>query len=482
MARSCRSGPAPRCRPQGWGSDTDGRAGSVTAGDDGDPPGAGLPADAPEWLTWSSLLAALAAGLTVAAAYRRGAFYPGDALPVAVASLVLIGARLVAGADRRAVLTAVSVGALAGWWMATALIHHRPGAFLPMGAGMLGFLATFLSFRGLDHRYRRSAAVGLALLGAVGAAVGLVAVALRIYPQSIPDQGLWRAATTLTYSNAAGCMFAISILVAFGLDLTPRPPRAMVCLLAAALVASESRGAVLAFLVVLPIVPLVSLKAAVRPVLLGTVAGLLEVATSRGMAHQPLVLALVVVLVAVAAALPPRSTPLRLDGWRVAAIAVAVAAAGTIVGITLHAQIALRLQPGSSLVRTREWTAALDQWRTSPVTGVGPDVLLHLQGLGHAVDHFAHDEYLQVLAGAGLVGLLFLAASGLSVVNAIRRVDVATSCAAAAVAAFAVASGLDFDWHLPALALMAGWAAGLGGEGRRAEAAAGRGAVVAAQR
>jgi O-antigen ligase len=441
----------------------------VTAGDDGDPPGAGLLADASEWLTWSSLLAALAAGLTVAAAFRRGAFYPGDALAVAVASLVLIGARLAAGADRRAVLAAVSVGALAGWWMATALIHHRPGAFLPVGAGMLGFLATFLTFRGLDHRYRQSAAFGLALLGAVGAAVGLVAVAFRIYPQAIPDQGLWRAATTLTYSNAAGCMFAISILVAFGLDLTTRLPRAMVCLLAAALVASESRGAVLAFLVVLPIVPLVNLKAAVRPVLLGTVAGLLEVATSRGMVPQPLVLAFVVVLVAVAAAVPPRSVPLRLDAWRVAAVVVVVIAAAAVAGITLHTQIALRLQPSSSLVRTREWTAAVDQWRAAPVTGVGPDVLLHLQGPGDPVDHFAHDEYLQVLAGAGLVGILFLAASGLSVVLAIRRVDVATSCAAAAVAGFAVASGLDFDWHLPALALMAGWAAGLGGEVRRAE-------------
>jgi hypothetical protein len=37
----------------------------------------------------------------------------------------------------------------------------------------------------------------------------------------------------------------------------------------------------------------------------------------------------------------------------------------------------------------------------------------------------------------------------------------AASCGAAALVAFAVSSALDFDWHLPAPCLWAGWATGL---------------------
>jgi hypothetical protein len=54
-----------------------------------------------------------------------------------------------------------------------------------------------------------------------------------------------------------------------------------------------------------------------------------------------------------------------------------------------------------------------------------------------------------------------LVVSGVCVVRAVRREDVATSCAAAALVAFAVVGSLDFDWHLAALGLVGGWVAGL---------------------
>jgi len=43
----------------------------------------------------------------------------------------------------------------------------------------------------------------------------------------------------------------------------------------------------------------------------------------------------------------------------------------------------------------------------------------------------------------------------------LRRQDELASAAVAALVVFGVGGAVDFDWHLPALALCAGWAAGL---------------------
>ena len=66
-----------------------------------------------------------------------------------------------------------------------------------------------------------------------------------------------------------------------------------------------------------------------------------------------------------------------------------------------------------------------------------------------------------MLADGGIVGALLLVLAGVAVGRVVRREDVATSCAAAALVAFAVAGALDFDWHLAALGLLGGWVAGL---------------------
>jgi len=414
------------------------------------------------------IVAVLAAGLTIAATYRQGGFYRPDALAVTIAALVLVVVSLLIGVDRRGLAVAASVGALAAWWLCTAAIHHHPMSFLPLGASIVGFLAVFLAMRGLATENRESAALGLAVLGAATAGAGLVAVALRWYPLAIPDQSLWRAAATLTYSNAAGSLMAIALLVGMGLDLRSRWPRVLICLMAAGLVASESRGAALAGLVALPLIPLGSLKQAVRPVVLGVIAGLLEVATSFGSTLQPVVLGVVVVLVVLAGVVPPRSRPLKIDRRVVVVVAGTSVVALVLAVVALHSEIALRLDPASTRVRGYEWSAALAQWRTSPLIGVGPDALLILRSMGRASGHFAHfahNEYLQVLADAGLVGLSLLGLAGICVGRSVRRIDVGTSCAAAALVAAAVAACFDFDWHLPALALAAGWAAGLAGSG-----------------
>jgi O-antigen ligase len=414
--------------------------------------------------TWAAAIAAIVAGLSVAALYQKGAFFPGEAWVVALGSLVLIAASLAVHVDHEEAIVTAAVAALAAWWLVTAIVHGMRGSFLPEGASMLGFLCAFLAMRNLPDPYRRSAAVGLVAIGSVSAVIGLWAVAFRSYPLAMPAQGLWRAATHLTYSNAAGAMFAICVLVAFGLSPRTRWHRIAVCVLIAALVATESRGALLATLLALPVVPVRQLGRYGWSILMGLIAGTVIVATCHGPAQQLPAFVGVVCVVLLAGALPP-ARRLRLNRRRVIGIALLVVAALALAGIALRNPISLRLQTGSSYDRNLEWSAAVHQWRSSPITGVGPDVLLNLHTSPPSFDRFAHNEYLQMLADAGIVGIALLGLSGLAVARATHRRDVATSCAAAALVAFALAAGLDFDWHLPALALFGGWAAGMAGPG-----------------
>src|ERR1019366_4974181 len=74
---------------------------------------------------------------------------------------------------------------------------------------------------------------------------------------------------------------------------------------------------------------------------------------------------------------------------------------------------------------------------------------------------FAHNEFLQIAAGAGIAGVLLVVLAVGTIASTARRFDTLSSCAAGAVVAFAVAGAFDFDWHLAALGLLGGWVAGL---------------------
>jgi O-antigen ligase len=257
-------------------------------------------------------------------------------------------------------------------------------------------------------------------------------------------------------------MFAMCLLVALGFSGRSWWHRVAICALVAGLVATESRGALLATLLVLPIVPVRQLVRAVWWIVLGLAAGAATVATCKGSATQLPTFVGVVGAIAIAAVLPPARRP-QLNRRRIVGLVLLVVAVLAVAGVALRTPISLRLQTGSSDDRSLEWSAAAHQWRTSPYTGVGPDVILNLHTPTPSFDRFAHNEYLQMLADAGIVGVSLLGLSAVTVARATRRRDVATSCAAAALVAFALAAGLDFDWHLPALALLGGWAAGMAG-------------------
>jgi O-antigen ligase len=106
--------------------------------------------------------------------------------------------------------------------------------------------------------------------------------------------------------------------------------------------------------------------------------------------------------------------------------------------------------------------AALRVAAEHPVTGAGPGQAdLRSRGAdgGTRIFGYAHNEYAQVAAELGLVGLALLAVLLVAFGRMLWRARAAGPAGAgwsgvvAATAAFAVHSGFDFVWHLPAVVL-----------------------------
>ena len=411
--------------------------------------------------------ASLSVGLVVLTALvaveiiRHGAFFPQDAFVVAVVALILIVSWLPSRQDRNACYVTVLLVSLSAWWLCLAMARGNSGSFLPLGASMLGFLAAFLVVRSLDDLQRRNAATFLGTLGTLASATGLIGSALRWYPIAMPAQGLWRLATTLTYSNAAGLLIGMSLVVLIGLDETTLLTRLGISVSTAGLLATQSRGALAAVVIGGVLIPLATLRRASWPVLTGIAAGVVMVGTSSGTEGQPLALAAAIALVCIG--MPrPRLKRLRVAARHTAALFASLGVALIGVGAyALRTPIRRRIELASTSDRLTEWRAAIHQWHTSPFIGVGPDHVLFLNSVPGAFAHFAHNEYLQIGADAGVVGVLLLAGSMWFVVRTIRKDTVLQSSAAGALLAFGLAAVLDFDWHLAVLGLIGGWVAGL---------------------
>jgi O-antigen ligase len=414
----------------------------------------------------AAVLGACVVGLALAATLRQGAFYPLTAELVTVVALGLVVAAAVALRPTGRSLAVVGAsGLVALWWLVRAATIHDLTSFVPLGAGMVCFGCASMIAAGLSRTERVAAAQALVATGALSGGVGLIGVLFRWSPEAIPSQHLWRLATTLTYSNAAGALLALSVVVAFALDADRMPIRLAMYLCTASLLATQSRGAVLGAVIALCFVPATRLRRFAVPLGMGLVGGLVAVAASPGAPSRPLALIGLVVPGAAAAALwrVPRRADISRQGrlMAVAGLVAVVALSAVAAATVLSAPITRRLQLASTQDRNVEWSAAYHQWLSSPWIGTGPDRLLHFKAVDGNIAHFAHNEYLQILAGGGVVGALLLAVLIVCVVRAVRRHDVLASCAVGALVAFACSAGLDFDWHLPALCLWAGLVSGL---------------------
>jgi hypothetical protein len=195
-----------------------------------------------------ALLTALAA-----AAFGRGAFF--STVQWLVVALIVAAFALALSARAFSVADLTSGYFLAGlllalWALVRAAAAGTPGggvSWVLFGAGTAAVLSVS---RRLDAASREILLAGVLAVGVAVAGTGWLGVALHQRPWGLPSQGLWRAASTLTYANATAALLVPLALVALArLTATPRSPYlalAATCLLTGA-GATLSRAGAAAF-------------------------------------------------------------------------------------------------------------------------------------------------------------------------------------------------------------------------------------------
>jgi O-Antigen ligase len=451
------------------------------------------------------LLAALAA-----AAVAQGAYHaPGQVLVAAgmTSAVVVALRRSPVSVDDLRTGPLPALAALAAWALARAALAGDPRSGLGPAALAAGVAAVVLVCRRIGPAQRPALAGAAVSIGVLVALTAWVGVAWHLSPWASPGQGLWRAAATLTYANAtAGLLVPLALVALARCADHPRTPpaQAAAALLLTGLGATLSRGGALALAVGLAVLawrlgPGRLARAAATPALGAAVAlagllpGLLEHAPARPL---PAVAALLGGLfVAVTPAVVPALAPRAAMAASAVALACLLGGAGLAVAAGVLPGTATALPgtptalpgapttlPGSAGVlastrltaasddRAAGTRAALRLVAREPLIGMGPGraPLFFQDRDGRLLMlRYAHNEYLQVLAELGAVGLglLLAALAGVAVMVARGR-DLTGSTALgaavpAALAALAVHSALDFLWHLPVLPLTGALLAGL---------------------
>ncbi len=417
------------------------------------------------------LLAAAAAGLL-----GQGAYYPSAQRPfgVLIAAATLLGlAAWPPTRDDLRLLPVVPALALAAWAVLAGALVGVAGAGAGPALLLVGLVAVLLVCRRLRQEDREVLLAGVIGIGLLVALAGWLGVADRAGSWAFQAQGLWRASSTLTYPNATAAVLAAISLVVLG-RLVGTPGSVPVTLAAtgllAGLAATMSRAGALGLVVGLVVLAgLGGLRASARAAV-GPVAGAL--------------VALTCLLPSVPAASPPRpalalvglgaglvlaALVARLPRWPALALLGCVLAAGTAGllatggGVAGAAQTVAEARANfASPDRTGALHAALRLVAQHPLTGTGPGHAdLRWKGHDHGTQLFAyvHNEYLQVAAELGLVGLVLLAILLVAIARLLWRARATGRPGAtwagvvAAAAAFAVHSGFDFVWHLPAIVL-----------------------------
>jgi hypothetical protein len=434
----------------------------------------------------------LLSGLAVAVLGQGGFYHRAHVatgvLVVLAGSLVVLGVRRKSARAARPVLA--GLGGMAVVAAITGRLDHRAGGVAGYLAALACIAAVVTVTASATVTTRRILADGLLALGVVAAVSGWIGTVFRVQPLAHPDAGLWRAATTVTYANASAALLAMVALVAIGRSAESDGRRREVKLRRAALVAVGSglvltlsragmSGFVAGGLVLGVLLGWRRLFRLAWPALAASalvVGGALPGMPASGPSRPYVALLGLVAGGAVVWLVPGDAVtgPGRIRIGRRAVIALvatggaAVAAVGVVAGLHWNA-FSGRLGV-SSPDRGSVGQAALSMWHSHLVSGVGAGQALFLwstsggQGL---LDHFAHDEYLQLAAEQGVIGLIGLAGLMTGVGLALRRgwMSARSGLMAGAVSAcvcFAIHSGFDFLWHVPAVPMVAAVAVGLG--------------------
>ena len=355
----------------------------------------------------TALVALAAAVLVVSVGGDHGGFFPQTWRWTAVALFSAAGAALLLRAEvrltRRDGLALGALLVLAGW-----MLLSRAWTSVPSLAGLeaeraLVYVAALLAFLLLFETSSTEAV----LVGLLAAVTVLSAWGLGDYASSSRDEPL---VGPLGYANGAGILAAIGVVVAVGLAARTDARRLRLALLAPivvllpALVLSESAGAVLSL-----------------------AAGLAVLAWPY----------------------------LRVLHSRRGAVPAAV---GVLVAAALVAVLSRHN------IRWTYWRLALDDYRGHPFLGSGAGSFgrywaMHAHARRGALD--AHSLYVEALAELGPVGLALVAVFLAAVLAAAWKRTGGTAPVVGAFLAYAVHTGIDWDWELPAVTLVGVALAGL---------------------
>lgn len=332
-----------------------------------------------------------------------------------------------------------------------ASLNNDFNSALPTLGGIALFTLVLVIASSLETRHLNRILTDAALLAAATAWYG---VTFRSAPYGRIAQDLWRGSSSITYSNVAAVVIAVGLIVVADkqrLNSSLINELTIVALLAG-FASTQSRAGALALAIGLILFAITTRLVAwgnlVAPAMAGATAGAAVVATSpvANPARPLLSIAGLVLAVALVTGLhfQPR--------MRWAALAIILLAGGIVLagpGAEARRQISgVRLTLGSE-DRANEWEAAAELFTDNLLLGVGPgNAPLIWEADGQFFEaEFAHNEYLQLAAEQGLLGLAALLATMLTViVLALKR---AQPYVIAAITVLMVHAGFDFLAHVP---------------------------------
>jgi hypothetical protein len=415
------------------------------------------------------LLVAVAAGLLGQGAYYTSVQrYVG--VLVAAATVLVLVAWPPTRSDVR-LRPVAPAAALAAWAVLDAALQGVPAAGVRPALLLLGVVAVLLVCRRLGQEDREVLLIGVTGIGLLVALAGWLGVAGRVGSWAFEAQGIWRASSTLSYPNATAAVLApVALLVLARLVAAPRSLPLVVAAtgLLAGLAATMSRAGALALVVGLLVLaglrgPRATARAAVGPCA-GALLALACLVPSMPVASPPRP---ALALAGLAAGLALAAIVTRLERSSAVALVLGGALAGGLVAglvtgggavrTVAEARINLASPDRGSALHAALWVIA-----EHPLIGAGPghaDLRWEGHDGGTQFFGYAHNEYAQVAAELGLVGLALLAV----LLVAIARLLWSTRATCpvggiwagvvAATGAFGVHSGFDFVWHLPAVLL-----------------------------
>ncbi|HYM57182.1 MAG TPA: O-antigen ligase family protein [Solirubrobacteraceae bacterium] len=447
--------------------------------------------------------AAVLAGPT-ALAFWSGGYFDEPRLWAGLAACALVGLGALVAPLPRAAWTWPAVGALAalaGWVWLSASWAPLPGQAIADAQRVALYAAGLLAAVLLLGAAPRAVEPSLALGAAVVTGYALAARLLPGLVDQTPSRtALGRLEQPLTYWNASGALAALGVLLCARLAGDESRPHGVRITAAAgavplglAVTLSFSRGALAALGAGLGVLCLLAperaqLWAVGRAVVCGALAGAvgIELDGVRALAgsdgHREtqglVMLGLLAVLMGGAALHAARVVPagrFRRPSLGVLAgasvvllVAMALAVTGRGVSSATPAGATPARLASAESNRYAYWRVALDMFAQHPLRGAGSGAFrVHWRRERKIADpaRDAHSLYLETAAELGLVGLALLGLFAAGLAGAARAAWRTAPAAAAGPAAglvlWALHTGIDWDWEMPALTLVALVLAGL---------------------